>query len=61
MLSTSQKNKCLMIAKGTLKEKDLKEPLNEEEKNRVKLYKEIIDIRKKEKLYDLIDAMMVDE
>ena len=61
MLTTTQKNNCLMIAKGTLKESDLKKPLSEEEKARVKMYKELYDERKKLKLNDLVDAMSVDE
>ena len=61
MLSSSERNTCLMIAKDEISEKDLLEPLTTEEKELIKYYKEIIERRKELGLYDLIDAMCIDE
>ena len=60
MLTTSEKNTCLMIAKGELREKDLNKPLTKEQKALIKFNKQIIKERKKLGLYDLIDAMSVE-
>ncbi len=61
MLTTSQRNTCLMIARGDLKEEDLKRPLSKEENEDVEFTKEIIDYYREAGLKDLVDAMCVDE
>ena len=60
MLTTSEKNTCLMIAKGEIKEKDLRKTLTSEQKKWIEIYKEIIDVRKKDKLEDLVNSMSVE-
>ena len=61
MLTTSQRNTCLMIARGDMKEEDLDRKLTEEEKEKIKFTKEIIDYYRDAGLDDLVDAMCVDE
>ncbi len=61
MLTTSQWNTCLMIARGDLKEKDLKRPLSKEEKEIIKWHKKVFKERIKLGLKDFVDALCVDE
>lgn len=61
MLSSSQRNNCMLIATGKLKIKDLQKPLSKEEKTRIKLLKEIISERKKDDLYDMVNSMSIDD
>ena len=60
-MSSSDKVLCWRIAMGEEKEKDLKEPLTQEEKELVQEYKEDIDFYKKEGLEDFLDAVDFDE
>ena len=61
MLTTSQRNTCLMIARGDIKEEDLNRTLTKEENEDVEFTKEIIDYYREAGLDDLVDAMCVDE
>ena len=61
MLTTSQRNTCLMISRGDIKEEDLNRKLTKEEKDEIKFTKETIDYYREAGLDDLVDAMCVDE
>ena len=61
MLTTSQRNTCLMIARGDIKEEDLNRTLTKEENEDIEFTKEIIDYYREAGLDDLVDAMCVDE
>lgn len=61
MLDTKQKNLCLRIARGDIKEEDVGRKLTEEEKLRIEADRKLIEIHKRNGREDIVKAMDVDE
>ncbi len=60
MLTDHQKNLCLRIARGDIKEEDVKEKITEEMKKRIEADRKIMEIHKKNGREDIVKAMCID-
>ena len=61
MLDAKQKNLCLRIARGDIKEEEIGRKLTSEEKAKIEYTKKLIEIHKKNGREDLVKAMCIDE
>ena len=60
MLDHHKRNICLRIARGDIKEEDVKEKITKEMRITIEYTKKIIEIHRKNGREDLIKAMCVD-
>ncbi len=60
MLDHHKRNICLRIARGDIKEEDVKEKITKEMKKKIEMDKKLIEIHRKNGREDLIRAMSVD-
>lgn len=60
MLDHHKRNLCLRIARGDIKEEDVKEKITKEMKKKIEMDKKLIEIHRKNGREDLIRAMSVD-
>ena len=60
MLDHHKRNLCLRIARGDIKEEDVKEKITKEMRKRIEFDKKLIEIHRKNGREDLIRAMSVD-
>lgn len=60
-MTSSEKNLVLQIAKGEVKEEDLKKPLTDEMKEDLKFLRELMAIHEKNGYGELNKAMCTDE
>ena len=61
MLTAHQRNICLGIARGDIKEKDVKEKITKEMKKDIEATKKLIEIHKANGREDIVKAMCTDE
>ncbi len=60
MLDHHKRNICLRIARGDIKEEDVKIKITKEMKKRIEFDKKLIEIHRKNGREDLVKAMSVD-
>ena len=60
MLDHHKRNLCLRIARGDIKEEDVKEKITKEMKKKIEMDKKLIEIHRKNGREDLIRTMSVD-
>ena len=60
-MTSSERNLVLMIAKGEVKEEDLKTPLTDEMKEELEFTRELMAIHERNGYGDLNKAMCIDE
>jgi hypothetical protein len=61
MLTTSQKNLCLRIARGDINEQDVKTKITDEMRKDIEATKKLIEIHRANGREDIVKAMCVDE
>lgn len=60
MLDHHKRNLCLRIARGDIKEEDVKEKITKEMKKKIEMDKKLIEIHRKNGREDIVKAMCVD-
>ena len=60
MLDHHKRNICLRIARGDIKEEDVKEKITKEMKKKIEMDKKLIEIHRKNGREDIVKAMCVD-